>query len=132
LQQIPLLNKTVLYFFPAISWLIISTYLLTLPGSSLPNESWMDKVGVDKWVHIAMFFILVTAWCRWASLIVDEKKLLRVLFAFTLLWFAYGVIMEFVQLYFISNRSFDIWDVVADAAGCIGGAYFSYGRYIKK
>lgn len=92
----------------------------------------MDKLGVDKWVHIAMFFIMVTAWCRWSSLLVAEKKLLRVLTAITLLSFAYGVIMEFVQLYLVSNRSFDEWDVVADGVGCITGAYFSYGRYIKK
>ena len=44
----------------------------------------------------------------------------------------YGVVMEFVQMYFVSNRSFDLWDIVADATGCLAGYIFCLVRYIKK
>jgi hypothetical protein len=40
--------------------------------------------------------------------------------------------MEFVQKYFINNRSFDEGDIIADAAGCTLGVLFSLKRYIKK
>jgi VanZ family protein len=44
----------------------------------------------------------------------------------------YGVGMEFVQKYFIPNRSFDIGDIIADAIGCLTGLVYSIRRYIKK
>jgi hypothetical protein len=40
--------------------------------------------------------------------------------------------MEFVQKHFVTNRSFDIGDIAADAIGSIIGLFFSLGRYIKK
>jgi hypothetical protein len=40
--------------------------------------------------------------------------------------------MEFVQKYFIYNRSFDEGDIVADALGGALGVYFSIKKFIKK
>lgn len=31
----------------------------------------------------------------------------------------YGIVMEFVQKNYIPNRSYDVWDIVADGIGCI-------------
>jgi len=44
----------------------------------------------------------------------------------------YGVIMEYVQKYFIPNRSFDIGDILADTIGSIAGLVFATKVYIKK
>ncbi len=117
----------------AIAWFIGSTVLLTLPGSSFPKENWLDKLWVDKWVHIAMFAIMVTLWCR----VILKKKfrsasLITNFIFVTLLCLAYGIGMEFIQKYFIPNRSFEVGDIAADAGGCILGAIFSISRYIKK
>jgi len=49
-----------------------------------------------------------------------------------MIWLSYGVMMEFVQLYFVKNRSFDTGDIIADAVGCVIGLIYSWGRYIKK
>jgi hypothetical protein len=120
-------------FIPAVLWLIISTFLLTLPGAAFPKDDWFNKVGFDKWVHAVMFTIMVALWC-WALLRVytDSNKLKRVFLLVAIIWLGYGIIMEFVQLYFIINRSFDVWDIAADALGCIIGYAFSRMRYIKK
>jgi VanZ family protein len=40
--------------------------------------------------------------------------------------------MEFVQRYFIPNRTFDLGDIAADGIGSFGGMLWSYFRYIKK
>lgn len=45
---------------------------------------------------------------------------------------AYGIIMEFVQKYYVPNRSFDTGDIFADAAGALIGTFYSIRRYIKK
>lgn len=120
-------------FLPGIVWFIISTVLLTLPGSSFPKEDWLSKIWFDKWVHIGMFALMVYLWC-WSLLKIQSnaEKLKRGFIGFLFLWFAYGVSMEFVQKYLIVNRSFDTGDIVADAIGCVIGFLFSWSRYIKK
>jgi len=47
-------------------------------------------------------------------------------------FFLYGIVMEFVQKFFIPNRSFDIGDIAADGVGCILGVLLSVRLYIKK
>lgn len=71
-----------------------------------------------------MFALMVSLWC----LATRNKKLFGLI---ALVWFGYGIAMEFVQRYCVSNRSFDIWDIAADGAGCVLGLYL-VRRYIKK
>lgn len=49
-----------------------------------------------------------------------------------LICIAYGIGMEYVQKYYVPNRSFDLGDIFADAAGAIAGTFFSIRKYIKK
>ncbi|MGQ0737844.1 MAG: VanZ family protein [Bacteroidota bacterium] len=118
---------------PALLWLIISTVLLTLPGSAFPKDDWFSKIWFDKWVHIGLFALLVFLWC-WSLLShkMDISKLKRGFMTIALLAFAYGIGMEFVQKHFVVNRFFDKGDILADAGGCTLGWLFSYRRYIKK
>jgi VanZ family protein len=119
-------------FIPAILWSAIVTILLTLPGSAFPSENWLDKIWFDKWVHIGLFSIIVFLWC-WAMLRKKYKNtaLKSIFIKIALIWFAYGIGMEFVQRYFIPNRSFDVGDIIADGAGCALGLIYSIRRYIK-
>jgi VanZ family protein len=105
---------------------MLSTILLTLPGTKLPKEDWLDKIWFDKWVHIGMFAVMTWLWC-W-GIIRRSKKIFYVIAVVCLL---YGIIMEFVQHWMIDNRSFDGGDIIADAAGCMIGLLFSLRRYIK-
>jgi len=136
-------------FILPFGWLIISTILLTLPGTSFPKEDWLDKIWFDKWVHLGLFLIMVVIWSRmlsgWAinkSKSSRDKKLhnpLRetrskksIYFFIAFIFLLYGVVMEFIQHYLIPNRSFDAGDIIADAAGCGLGFVYSSRRYIKK
>ena len=127
------LNNIKPSYIPAITWFIISTVLLTIPGSAFPKENWLDKIWFDKWVHIGMFAFMVILWC-WAMLkIFSVDTRLKTLFIWIgLCCLIYGIGMEFVQKYFIPNRSFDEGDIIADVVGCTLGVLFSLGRYIKK
>jgi VanZ family protein len=91
----------------------MTTILLCLPGSAIPQHKWFDFLMVDKWVHIFLFSLLTFLFARFNS----PARFLII--AFTVL--TYGVAMEFVQKWFVTNRSFDVGDIGADAAGAILG-----------
>ncbi len=116
---------------PAIAWLIISTILLTLPGSTFPKEDWLSKIWFDKWVHIGLFGLMVFLWC-WAFIKINKKDLKNIFLTIAIIFLFYGIAMEFVQKYFIANRSFDVGDIIADAIGCVAGYFYCVRRYIKK
>ena len=127
--------KRYLPLIAAIGWLIISIILLTLPGSAFPQENWLDKIWADKWIHIGMFGIMVLLWC-YASVLWKKDKsshqLRQTFITIAIIFLCYGIAMEFVQKYYIPNRSFDVGDIAADTIGCTVGLIFSTRRYIKK
>lgn len=65
----------------------------------------------------------------WSFYFPQEKK-----FTFILLLFAfiYGLTVEVVQHFLISNRSFDIGDLIADMLGACAGLWLWNRVYIKK
>ena len=116
-------------------WFLISTVLLTLPGSSFPTENWLNKIWFDKWVHIGLFGMLVFLFCWGLQKKYSATKLNKIFSTIALLALVYGIIMEFVQRYFIPNRSFDTGDIIADAAGCFTGWWLAVkwlGSSVKK
>lgn len=120
-------------FIPGVLWLVIVTILLTLPGSAIPKEDWLGKIWFDKWVHIGLFAVMVILWCRALRRFYPAVTALKKVFCIcAAVWFAYGIGMEFVQKYFVANRSFDSGDIIADGVGCLAGLLFSLRRYIKK
>ena len=123
------MEKNDLRMWPPISWVIIVTVLLCLPGSALPEENWFNKVWLDKWIHVVLFLVMVYLWCRYTSK--TGGKIVRHFRQIAIYFFIYGIFMEIVQKYFIPNRSFDLKDILADGVGCAIGLLIS-SRSIKK
>lgn len=117
----------------AFCWLLISTILLTIPGTSFPKENWLSKIWFDKWVHIAMFSVMVVLWYG----AIQKKpppgsKLKKVIVLTGVFSLLYGIGMEFVQEYLVVNRFFDSGDIIADAVGCTIGVLYCMRKGIKK
>jgi VanZ family protein len=111
----------------AIGWLILMSFLFVLPGSALPKENWLEKIQLDKWVHIGLFAILIFLW---KSAFNRNHKNYNLLLLFSA--FCYGLLVEFVQKQWVPNRSFDIYDVLADLAGGLLGLLVWLRAYRKK
>jgi VanZ family protein len=118
-------------FLFAITWLLILTALLCTPGTEFPRITWKNKIFLDKWIHAALFAILVIAWCwvysfRWR----ENKK--RIFTRISIVIFIYGIGTELVQEFFVPYRSFEIPDIIADGVGSAIGYFISAKRFIKK
>ncbi|MDF2381581.1 VanZ family protein [Nostoc ellipsosporum NOK] len=104
----------------AVLWFIICTVLLCLPGSAFPESSWLDNIPFfDKWVHVGLFAVMTFLFCRAAM--AWGREATKTFITLSLISFAFGVLMEFVQHYWIPYRSFDVWDMVADGVGAAVG-----------
>jgi len=120
-------------FLPAIAWLIVVTILHCIPGKDIPKIGWLQQINFDKLVHLGIFALLVFIWCysffRAGKTGERPKKTFMLIAAAALI---YGIGMELVQHYFISNRSMDIFDIAFDSAGILTGLLFSERKFLKK
>ena len=73
---------------------------------------------------------MVFLWCRSITALTEKKSIFFIQIAFYFL--LYGIAMEFIQKYFIPNRSFDVVDILADGVGSATGLLISLRLYIKK
>lgn len=117
------------YFFSyiwAIVWGVIMLILLLLPPNELPDLHKFEIFpGVDKVVHIGIFYILATLlyWesamkSKWRGnkwITVAKVVVSTIIFAF---------LTEEAQRY-VSSRTADMFDIYADCIG-IGMATFSF------
>ncbi len=120
-------------FIPAIFWFIISTILLALPGEDLPNNSFFNFPYFDKIVHLIMFFLITILFCypfKFSNLDGASAKFWSISIALYALVF--GIVMEFVQKYFVPGRSFDLSDILFDGLGSCAGMMLMTHLLVKK
>ena len=94
--------------------------------STISNKSLISTFGVyDKVYHVSLFFIL--AYCFYRFLAFRNFDINVIMISVVLGTTLYGLIDEVHQL-FVLNRSFDLYDLLADAIGALLAALT--GRFI--
>ncbi len=130
------MNKKASSLIVAIAFFVLATILFLLPGSAIPTPNWWTPffklIGFDKWVHTTIFFVLVYLWCRTIFLRTKGAKAKINFFLILTIFITYGILIEFVQQYFIENRTFEIFDIAADAGGAFIGYIVSLKRFLIK
>ncbi|HQV77892.1 MAG TPA: VanZ family protein [Chitinophagales bacterium] len=100
---------------PAVLWSGIIFFLCFLPGSAFPKEDWLDKIYFDKIVHAFLYFVLFFLIIRNFS---AQTK--ATIFITSTLCIAQGILIEFIQdSSYIQNRSFDVYDILANIIGVL-------------
>ncbi|HEX2683505.1 MAG TPA: VanZ family protein [Ferruginibacter sp.] len=120
-QSTPFWESPVKRFIPGIAWFFLILVLISLPGSKLPTvETWLNDIYFDKWIHTGLFAILVLLFIypvSRTSLPVPIKKNIALKIAIAAcIW---GLTTEFIQKFFIPDRSFDLFDLAADCLGVL-------------
>ncbi|UYQ93068.1 VanZ family protein [Chitinophaga horti] len=124
--------RTIRYYLPAVVWIGLILVLCALPGEDIPKASLFDDLHVDKIVHFALFGGIVV----WLSMGYYRQKghiSNAMLILIALIASGYGLAIEYMQKYLVVGRSFDMWDVLADAAGAFAAIFvfkFVQKRYL--
>ena len=111
------------YFATAhILWAVVVFGLHAMSSKSFPRISFWENLGLDKFVHAFMFFIgsslaVFSGWGRMKSAVI---------------WICAGVLLEYYQFYFTTDRSFDWFDVMANATGVFMALVISKGIVLNR
>ena len=120
-----MLNKKSTFFLAAV-WTLVVTYLsLASIDTSVGNE--IHIPNKDKMVHFVFYFLFVFLWTFFANF---KKTVFNSSLKILLIAVFYGIMMEVFQELFTTDRTADVFDVVANSLGAIGG-YISIKRYLK-
>jgi hypothetical protein len=107
----------------AIFWTLLILLACSWPGKSIPDA---PVVGFDKLVHAGLFGGFTVLW-----LLIYPQKSVTVILA----GIAYGVGIEFYQEIMPLDRTFDLFDIVADTIGVFLGFGFKaivLDRYLQR
>jgi VanZ family protein len=96
-------------------WAILIFILCATPGQYLPSEKWLELIGFDKFVHASIFFILLSL--AFLKAFKHQQSTFVFVMCFVFVFF-YGVVLEFMQANYFSNRSADFYDIAANNTGC--------------
>lgn len=103
-----------LYFWIAVFWTIIVSYLCLTSSNNIPQVS---ILYVDKLVHVFFHFVFTSLWILFfKTKIINSKKFSPFLTSFSLSVF-FGITIEILQGFFTTTRSADIFDVFANITG---------------
>ncbi len=116
-----MIHKSLGSIWPSIVWTSIIFLLLSMSTDGLGGEGLISIPGVDKLIHFTLFAAFLFLWGSY-FLTKNKYPLSRLLLILILIASAYGLGMEYYQLYF-TNRSFSLWDGLADTIGSIVGAF---------
>ena len=112
-----LVNFPKKYFATAhILWAVVVFGLHAISSKSFPRISFWENLGPDKIVHAFMFFVgsslaVFSGWGRMKSAVI---------------WVCAGVLLEYYQFYFTTDRSFDWFDVCFDSLGVLLAVNFVF------
>jgi len=113
-----IINEKIIKLLNPYVIIIIVTILSLVPKSTLPEKETINIPNLDKIVHFIMYFTLCF------SIILNYfykntkiSKLTFVLIA--ILISIYGICIEIIQELYITGRSGNMYDVLANTSGCI-------------
>lgn len=114
-----MIKKYLRKIYTPLAWTIFIQVLFCLPGTSLPSAGFFGSIEhFDKIVHFIFFAGFVSLWCYYFARKGASFRALKItFFVIWLIAVTNGIVVEYIQYYFIPFRSFDEKDIIADMLG---------------
>lgn len=106
----------------ALLWALLILVLCGIPGRDIPHISFLELLNFDKFVHAALFFVLVVLTVRGfylqSAFIKIQEHPKWTAFAYCVI---YGALLEIMQGTLFEQRSADVFDFIANSVGAAVG-----------
>ena len=114
-----------------IAWALFIFLLASVPGDEFPSVLFWFNLPFDKVVHVFLYLVLVFLLCVGFT---KQNTLpflhFRPILSALVISAIYGMIIEVSQTAFMLNRSFEVYDVLANFIGsAFGSAVFTIIYY---
>ncbi len=109
------------YFLPFFVWLCIIVYLSFSPLHGWPQPGWLERVGLDKLIHIFMYAVLSTLLLFGASRNTDQFPSVPKAMGMVLLCAGIGLTIEWLQPLLTMYRHHEWADMLSNTAGSVAG-----------
>lgn len=111
------------YLLPALIWFLTILWIISIPGGNVPKLSFFNFPHIDKLIHAFVFgvFTLLLSYGFY-----KQKYLILARYPYTfsiIIGVIYSLLTEWIQFRFVSGRSGELLDVIADLVGCIAGIF---------
>ena len=106
-----------------LGWTLFTQIMVSIPGKFLPGQGLFNIPHLDKIAHVILFGGLGLFWNLYFYYRKANTKYTPLIIL--LILSAYGVAIEYFQINFIPNRSFDTGDIIADICGAVCGYFAS-------
>ena len=115
------MNKISIYkFLPAAGWFIVVMVLTCLPGKDVPDLSGIHIIYFDKWVHMGLFGGLTFFLCLpFLNSGYTPRQRLYYFIRIAMASSIWGLVVEFLQRFYIPGRDYELLDWAADSVGCL-------------
>ncbi len=120
-------------FFPGIAWFFVVLTLVCIPGYDLPKvDNWMIQINYDKLIHVGIFAVLAFLFMQpIAKSPLSKKEKWHYFIKIALATIVWGYTTEVIQKFFITGRSYDLTDWLADSIGGIVAMIFCKIYFLK-
>jgi VanZ family protein len=116
------------YLWPAIVWSVIVLILTLIPGEKLPD---VPIFGIDKVVHFFIFGLLMILTAFGLYKISRQANSIQNPILISLLYSTlFGIMIEVIQPY-VPNRSFSVYDIIANVIG-VGLGYVAFNIWKRR
>jgi len=118
-------------YVPAVVWTLLVLGLMCTPGKDLPDlGDWAELIKLDKWVHALLFgtstvLFMLPLLPQQLPIPILRQRFLKITFAIC----TWGFCTECIQYFWVTGRTFDLYDALADAFGAFV-AYFIAKKYL--
>jgi len=108
------------FFWKTYVWGLFILIICGIPGDELDRFNIIAIPYLDKMVHLVLYFIFATfLFSGFTKYYAIHRVRVRTFIYGSTIALCYGILIELLQLYLFSHRSFEIIDIIGNLVGII-------------